>query len=106
MKKFKISLSVIAFAIAIGLSAFTVPVTKVTDAWFTITNRSLPNVAASYTYYGVTPSCSGTDELCAIKGIKNTSLPTQPTQASVNSASTASSNFTHAVTDQVDFQTP
>lgn len=105
MKKFKISLfAVIAIVMGIAASAFTVPKVNLTDAWFTINGSADPSLASSYTYSGMTSPCSGTHKLCAIEGTKDPLQPTQPRQADVNAAKTASSNFTVAVGGQVEFK--
>jgi hypothetical protein len=105
MKKFKISMiAVFAIVMGIAASAFTVPKTNLTDAWFTINGSSDPSLATSYTYSGQTSPCSGNDVLCAIEGTQDPLHPTQPRQMDVNSAKTASSNFTVPVAGQVDFK--
>ena len=108
MKKFKISLSVIAFAFAIGLSAFTIPETKVTDAWFQINDLSHKDDPASYTYTGTSSPCpSGSLTLCAIRGTRDVAPNTnRPTPASLAAAKTASSNWTAEAAGQVDFKNP
>ncbi|HSV10123.1 MAG TPA: hypothetical protein VLI68_05100 [Hanamia sp.] len=105
MKKFKISMiAVVAIVMGIAASAFTVPKTNLTDAWFTINTGSDPNLASSYTYVGTTSPCSGSTQLCAIEGVRDGSNPDQPLQSSVDDAATASSNFTQPVSGQVEFK--
>lgn len=95
--------AVIAIVMGIAASAFTVPKANLTDAWFTINGTSDPSLATNYTYSGATSPCNGTIELCAIKGTKDPLHPTQPRQADVDAAQTASSNFTMPA-DGVDFK--
>lgn len=103
MKKIKVSLAAIAIVIAVGLSAFTAPDTKLADGWFTITDASHPGVASSYTYSGASSPCSGTTALCAIQGTRNPANLNQPLQSSVDADKTASNNFTQPAPGKVTF---
>ena len=74
------------------------------DGWFKFNggDESDPN---NYTYYGITEPCDDVVQYCAMKGDRQAS-PNQlrPTQASVNAAKSASSNFTIPVADLVHFE--
>lgn len=105
MKHFKISMiAVVAIVMGIAASAFTLPKAPRSEGWFTINPNSDPNLASSYTYSAETPACSASDVLCAIEGTQDPVHPTQPLQSDVNSAKTASSNFTMPVPGQVKFK--
>ncbi len=108
MKKLKISLvAVVAICLAIGGSAFTVVHTapKTVDAWFMYAGSGSKTDPANYNYTGATAPCTAHVKFCAFKGIRQAAPNDQlPTQASVNSASSSSSNFTVEVSNLVNFQ--
>lgn len=107
MKKFKVSIvALVAIFMAIGGSAFTAATTAPTvDEWFLYDGSGSVNDPSNYNYTGSISSCSANVRLCAFKGQRQAS-PNQnmPTQTSVNSASSASSNFTVPVTNIVVFK--
>ena len=105
MKRLKISMfAVIAIAMGIAASAFTLtPKMPLTAAWFTY-NSGPVGVPASYSYSGSMATCSGSNTFCEFEGVRQTSHPNLPTQASLNSASGQSNQFTVPKLGIVDFK--
>ncbi len=110
MKKVKISLlAVTAIVLGICSSAFTTASTAsksvLADEWFLYDGSGPVTDPANYSYSGAIPPCSAHTRYCAFKGQRQ-AAPNQnlPTQASINSAAGASSNFTIEVANLVVFK--
>lgn len=109
MKKIKISLlGVSAILLGICSSAFTSAPdagnATLLDGWFKYNGGTNTN-PANYSYVGTSAPCDDAVTYCAMKGDRQAS-PNQsrPTQASINAAAAASSNFTVPVLNQVNFE--
>lgn len=108
MKKMRISvLAVAALLLGVIGSAFTAPKAEkntLLDGWFKY-NGGTKTLPSNYTYYGTSEPCDDIVKYCAMKGDRQAS-PNQarPTQASIDAAQSASTNFTVPVPDLVHFE--
>jgi hypothetical protein len=93
MKKLKISLSMFAIVLGLGLSAFTAkPVkanAKFSTAWFVYNGSGNVDDPANYTEVSGTPSCPGSTSLCSINATVGSNSQPVMTQSLENEISTA-----------------
>ena len=107
MKKIKVSLfAVAAIFLAVCASALTSPQPQeknLLDGWF-IYNGGPLNNPNSYSYTTDISPCNAHVRFCAFKGTQQTSVPSRPTQQSLDDAMAASENFAQEVDDVVVFK--